>query len=135
LAAYDDSSHDVTSAEHHDSRSSIHSSISDQQYLLLAGSVFIIAACSLIYELLISSLSTYLLGSSVIHYSLTIGLFLFFMGIGAWFAQNILRQLIPIFVVVEIAIGFIGGFSALGLLSAYAWTEYYYPAMILITGF
>jgi len=56
------------------------------------------------------------------------------MGIGAWFAQNILRHLIPVFVGVEMAIGIVGGFSALGLLSAYAWTEYYYPAMILITG-
>ena len=72
--------------------------IGDSQFLLLAGSVFIIAACSLIYELLISSLSTYLLGSSVIHYSLTIGLFLFFMGIGAWMAQSVTHHLIPVFV-------------------------------------
>ena len=58
--------------------------ISNNQFYLLAGSIFIIAACSLIYELLISSLSTYLLGSSVIHYSVTIGLFQFFMGVGAF---------------------------------------------------
>ena len=65
------------------------SEITRQQFVLLAGSIFIIASCSLVYELLISSLSTYLLGSSVVHYSITIGLFLFFMGVGAWLAQSI----------------------------------------------
>ena len=108
--------------------------ISDKQFALLAGSVFIIAACSLIYELLISSLSTYLLGSSVIHYSLTIGLFLFFMGVGAWMAQSVTRHLIPVFVSIEIAIGVVGGVSALLLLFVYAKTEYYYPAMIFVVG-
>ena len=106
--------------------------ITDQQFYLLAGSVFIIAACSLIYELLISSLSTYLLGSSVIHYSLTIGLFLFFMGVGAWLAQSVSRHLIPAFVAIEIAIGVVGGISALLLMFVYAWTAFYYAAMILV---
>ena len=106
--------------------------VTDQQFYLLAGSVFIIAACSLIYELLISSLSTYLLGSSVIHYSLTIGLFLFFMGVGAWIAQSVSHHLIPAFVAIEIAIGVVGGVSALLLLFVYAWTAFYYVAMILV---
>lgn len=108
--------------------------VSDNQFALLAGSVFIIAACSLIYELLISSLSTYLLGSSVIHYSLTIGLFLFFMGVGAWMAQSVTRHLIPVFVSIEIAIGAVGGVSALLLLFVYAKTEFYYPAMVVVVG-
>ena len=108
--------------------------ISDGQFALLAGSVFIIAACSLIYELLISSLSTYLLGSSVIHYSLTIGLFLFFMGVGAWLAQSVTSKLIPVFVSIEIAIGAVGGVSALVLLFVYAHTRFYYPIVIVIVG-
>lgn len=108
--------------------------INDGQFALLAGSVFIIAACSLIYELLISSLSTYLLGSSVIHYSLTIGLFLFFMGVGAWLAQSVTSKLIPVFVSIEIAIGAIGGISALVLLFVYAHTRFYYPVVIVIIG-
>ena len=108
--------------------------VSNSQFYLLAGSIFIIAACSLIYELLISSLSTYLLGSSVIHYSVTIGLFLFFMGVGAWLAQSITRHVVPAFISIEIAIGAVGGVSALLLLVVYAWTEYYYPAMVLVVG-
>ncbi len=108
--------------------------ISNSQFYLLAGSIFIIAACSLIYELLISSLSTYLLGSSVIHYSVTIGLFLFFMGVGAWLAQSITRHVVPVFISIEIAIGAVGGVSALLLLLVYAWTDYYYPVMVLVVG-
>jgi len=108
-----------------------HHVVTDQQFILLSGSIFIIAACSLIYELLISSLSTYLLGSSVIHYSLTIGLFLFFMGVGAWFAQSIFRDLVAAFVAIEIAIGAVGGVSAMLLYGVYAWSNLYYPAMLL----
>lgn len=112
-------------------RQSESSVVTQKQFVLLSGSIFIIAACSLIYELLISSLSTYLLGSSVIHYSLTIGLFLFFMGVGAWFAQSVVRSLIPAFVAIEIAIGAVGGISALVLYAVYAWTDFYYPAVLI----
>ncbi|PID46502.1 MAG: spermidine synthase [Proteobacteria bacterium] len=105
-------------------------SIADQRLLLF--SIFIIAGCSLIYELLISSLSTYLLGSGVVHYSITIGLFLFFMGVGAWLAQFIKQDLLGAFVRVEILLGLIGGLSALLLYAAYAWTQYYYPAMLMV---
>ncbi|WP_158278827.1 polyamine aminopropyltransferase [Leucothrix arctica] len=104
--------------------------IADQRLLLF--SIFIIAGCSLIYELLISSLSTYLLGSGVVHYSVTIGLFLFFMGVGAWLAQYVRGNLMDAFVRIEIALGLIGGLSAVLLYAAYAWTQYYYPAMLVV---
>jgi spermidine synthase len=107
--------------------------ISEQQFALLSASIFIIAACSLVYELLISSLSTYLLGSSVVHYSLTIGLFLFFMGVGSWLAQSITRQLIAAFVAIEVAVGALGGISALILYAVYSWSDLYYPVMLLVT--
>jgi len=107
--------------------------VTSQQVTLLSASIFIIAACSLVYELLISSLSTYLLGSSVVHYSLTIGLFLFFMGVGSWLSQSVTRHLIGAFVTIEIAIGAIGGISALLLYAVYTWTDFYYPAMLLVT--
>ena len=106
--------------------------LNSRQIGLLLGSVFLIAACSLLYELLISSLSTYLLGSSVVHYSITIGLFLFFMGVGAWLAQSIKTQLLPALIAVEVGIGIAGGLSALLLLWVYAWTEHYYIAMVSI---
>jgi len=102
------------------------------QLRLLLASVFIIAACSLLYELLISSLSTYLLGSSVVHYSVTIGLFLFFMGVGTWLARYIDHSLIAVLVLIELGIGLLGGVSALLLFTVYVWSEAYYPAMLLV---
>ncbi len=104
--------------------------LADQRLLLF--SIFIIAGCSLIYELLISSLSTYLLGSGVVHYSVTIGLFLFFMGVGAWLAQYRRTNLLVAFIQIEIALGLIGGLSAVILYAVYAWSQYYYPAMLIV---
>jgi len=106
--------------------------LTSTQLRILLGSVFIIAACSLLYELLISSLSTYLLGSSVVHYSLTIGLFLFFMGVGAWAASFVHTSLTAAFVAIEMAIGLVGGLSAVVLFAAYVWTSSYYPVMLIV---
>ena len=75
-------------------------------------------------------MSTYLLGSSAVQYSLTIGLFLCAMGIGAWAAQAVRTRLIEAFVTIEVAIGIVGGLSALLLQAVYAWTEYYHVAMV-----
>ena len=113
-----------------DDNEKISPTLEDQRLLLF--SIFIIAGCSLIYELLISSLSTYLLGSGVVHYSVTIGLFLFFMGVGAWLAQYRKTKLLDGFIQIEIALGLIGGLSAVILYAVYAWTQYYYPAMLIV---
>ena len=96
--------------------------------------MFLIAACSLTYELLIGSVSTYLLGASTVHYSLTIGLFLFFMGAGAWLAQAVRARLLETFVLIEVGVGIVGGASAIALQAVYAWTEHYYLAMVAVTG-
>ena len=79
-------------------------------------------------------MSTYLLGSSVVEYSLTIGLFLCAMGVGAWAAQAVRERLIEAFVTIEVAIGTVGGLSALALQLVYAWTEYYRLAMVAVIG-
>lgn len=82
---------------------------------LLLGSVFAVAVAGLIYELVAGTLSTYLLGGSVVVFSLVIGLFLFAMGMGAFAAQWLHSDLEQRFVEAEIALGLIGGTSALGL--------------------
>ncbi|MEQ1768064.1 MAG: hypothetical protein ABL859_11590, partial [Methylotenera sp.] len=43
-------------------------------------SVFIIASCGLVYELVAGALSSYLLGDSVTQFSTVIGVYLFAMG-------------------------------------------------------
>ena len=49
---------------------------SGREVSVLVTSVLVISVCAIVYELLISTLSSYLLGSSVLHFSLTIGLFM-----------------------------------------------------------
>ena len=51
--------------------------------LLLLGSVFVIATCGLIYELVAGTLASYLLGDSVTQFSTVIGVYLFAMGVGS----------------------------------------------------
>ena len=50
---------------------------------LLLVTTLLISICSIIYELIISSMSTYLNGDSVKQYSITIGLYMSAMGIGS----------------------------------------------------
>lgn len=77
--------------------------------------VIIIAACGLGYELVAGALSSYLLGDSVTQFSLTIGLYLFAMGIGAWLSRFVNRNLATRFVDVELAVALAGGTSAMVL--------------------
>lgn len=56
----------------------------------LLSAAFLLAACSLVYELLIAQVVSVFAGNTVIWYSLTIGIFLVGMGIGSFAAAPIL---------------------------------------------
>jgi spermidine synthase len=100
---------------------------------ILLTSVFIIATCGILYELLISSISSYLLGSSILHFSLTIGIFLSFMGVGAYLSKFIEDEhLLSQFVMIEIWLGLIGGASGVILYTTYAFTLNYYLITFLL---
>ena len=75
-------------------------------------SVFVISTCGLVYELISGTLASYLLGDSVTQFSTVIGVYLFSMGIGSYLSKYIHRNLIQVFVKVEILIGLVGGFSS-----------------------
>lgn len=90
------------------------------QQITLLFATFIIAICGLIYELLISTLSSYLLGDSVYQFSIVIGLFMTAMGIGAWLSRFIEGELIKQFIGLQLSVGLIGGFSAPLLFFAFA---------------
>src|SRR6516162_3141307 len=83
--------------------------------LLLLASVFAIATCGLIYELIAGTLASYLLGDSVTQFSTIIGAYLFAMGIGSYLSQFIRRHEVAVFIQVEVLVGVVGGCSA-GLL-------------------
>lgn len=89
--------------------------------LALLVSVFIIASCGLVYELIAGTLASYLLGDSVTQFSTVIGAYLFAMGIGSWLSRYIVRGLIARFIQIELAVGILGGFSAPALFLIFAW--------------
>ncbi len=75
-------------------------------------SVFLIAACGLIYELIAGTLASYLLGDSVLQFSTVIGSYLFAMGIGSFLSRFLRRGLVRRFITIELMVGLVGGFSS-----------------------
>lgn len=75
----------------------------------LLASVFVIAACGLLYELAAGALASYLLGDSVLQFSTIIGTYLFAMGIGSWLSRYFEYQLPAHFLRVELMVALIGG--------------------------
>jgi len=84
-------------------------------------SVFLIAACGLIYELIAGTLASYLLGDSVLQFSTVIGSYLFAMGIGSWLSRFLTRGLVERFVAIELMVGLVGGFSSALLFLGFAY--------------
>ena len=91
--------------------------------LVLFLSVFLIAACGLVYELIAGTLASYLLGDSVFQFSTVIGSYLFAMGIGSFLSRFIGRGLVARFVSIELLVGLLGGFSSALLFLAFAYTQ------------
>ena len=87
--------------------------------LLLLISVFVIATCGLVYELIAGTLASYLLGDSITQFSTIIGCYLFAMGIGSWLSRYVTRNLLSFFIRVEILVGAVGGSSAAILFLAF----------------
>jgi spermidine synthase len=79
---------------------------------LLLFSVFVIATCGLIYELVAGTMASYLLGDSVTQFSTVIGVYLFSMGIGSWLSGQVEGDLLKWFIRIEILVGLVGGCSA-----------------------
>ncbi len=75
----------------------------------LLASVFVVAACGLLYELAAAAIASYLLGDSILQFSTIIGTYLFAMGIGSWLSRYFERQLPAHFLRIELLVGLIGG--------------------------
>ncbi|MCW5869819.1 MAG: polyamine aminopropyltransferase, partial [Candidatus Eremiobacteraeota bacterium] len=86
-------------------------------------SVFLVATCGLVYELIAGALASYLLGDSVLQFSTIIGDYLFAMGVGSYLAQFVgRRQPAVAFARLQNSIAFIGGFSAAAMHVAYSYS-------------
>ena len=75
----------------------------------LLASVFVVAACGLVYELAAGTLASYLLGDSILQFSTVIGTYLFAMGVGSWLSRYFERQLVAHFLRIELLVGLVGG--------------------------
>jgi len=88
-------------------------------------SVFVVASCSIAYELIAGALSSYLLGDSILQFSTVIGCYLFAMGVGSYLSRYVKdADVLSRFIDIELLVGLLGGISAaalfliFGLLSA-----------------
>ena len=77
--------------------------------LVLLVSVFVVAACGLVYELAAGALASWLLGDSVLQFSTIIGTYLFAMGLGSYFSRFLTHQLVAQFLRIELLVGVLGG--------------------------
>ena len=106
--------------------------------LILLLSVFVVATCGLVYELLAGTIATYLLGDSVTQFSTVIGAYLFAMGLGSWFSRYVRRDHLAWFVRIEILIALLGGASAALLFMLFTVVDDFRPilyGLVLAIGF
>lgn len=94
--------------------------------------VFAVGFCTIIYELLIGSISSYFIGDSIKQFSITIGLTMTAMGIGTLISRFFNKNLIYWFIFVEILLAIIGGLSVPILYFIYSIQFFYYPIMCLL---
>ncbi len=90
--------------------------------IALLASVFIVAACGLLYELAAGALASYLLGDSVLQFSTIIGTYMFAMGVGSWLSRYFERQLPAHFLRIELMVALVGGSLPAALFLANAYT-------------
>ena len=77
----------------------------------LVYAVFVAGLCSIVYELLIATTVSYFQGDAVLIFSLTIGLYMAAMGLGAYLSKYLVSKLLTCFVAAEVALGFLGAAS------------------------
>ena len=97
---------------------------------VLLGSILIVALCGIVYELIIGAVSSYLLGNSIYQFSITIGFFMFAMGIGSYISQFIRKNLLYYFVMVEIALAIIGGLCSIALFMTFPFSPFMYRTVM-----
>lgn len=104
--------------------------LSKRSRAFLLAAVATCAACGLIYELALLTLSVSLTGGGITQTSLIVAGFVAALGVGALVAKPLLSTAAASFVVVEIVLGLIGGFSAVTLYVTF--TFFGFSAIVLV---
>ncbi len=116
----------------HEEKSAEDNPLTKKQTAVLMVSVMIVALCGIVYELIIAAVSSYLLGNSVYQFSMTIGFFMFAMGIGSYISKWFHRDLVSTFIAIEIAVALIGGFCSSLLFLVFPYHALYRPLMFAL---
>ncbi|MCA2208038.1 polyamine aminopropyltransferase [Nocardia rosealba] len=97
----------------------------------LLATVFVCAACGLVYELSLVTLGSYLIGDTAAQASITLSVMVCAMGVGALVAKPLRPYAAAAFVAVELALAVIGGLSVAALYASYAWLNVYTAALVV----
>lgn len=106
--------------------------INPRQSAVLLFSLALAAVCGIIYELIISSISSYLLGNSVYQFSITIGVFMFAMGLGSLATKYFNARYIENFIIVELLLALMGGLAGLILFLMFPYARGYYEVVNIL---
>ncbi|MEW1633336.1 polyamine aminopropyltransferase [Streptomyces sp. NPDC093801] len=98
--------------------------------LLVLATVFVCAACGLVYELELLALGSYLIGDSVTQASVVLSVMVFAMGVGSLLAKRLRTRPAFGFAVIEAGLALLGGFSAMALYASFAWLGESRPALV-----
>jgi spermidine synthase len=98
---------------------------------ILLVSILIVALCGIVYELIIGTVSSYLLGNSVYQFSLTVGFFMFAMGIGSYLSRFFNSWLIQAFIYVELVLAIVGGICSISLFMTFPYAPWIYQTAML----
>jgi len=90
------------------------------RFLILV-TVFVCAACGLVYELELVALASYLVGDSVTQASVVLSVMVFAMGVGSLLAKWLRCRAAVGFGAVEAVLALLGGCSAMALYACFAW--------------
>ncbi|MEU8773314.1 polyamine aminopropyltransferase [Streptomyces sp. NPDC048606] len=98
--------------------------------LLVLATVFVCAACGLVYELELLALGSYLIGDSVTQASVVLSVMVFAMGVGSLLAKRLCRRPAFGFGAIEAVLALLGGLSAMALYASFAWLGESRPALV-----
>ena len=94
---------------------------------ILAATMFVTGFTGFVFECILSTVATYVLGNSVEQFSITIGLMLACMGLGS-FAQQYVKSARPVlpFVGVELLLVTLGSFAPVAMYAAFGFFEHHF---------
>jgi len=93
----------------------------------------LVAVGGIVYELILGTAASYLVGDSVVAFSVATGVTLFGMGLGSLLAPHLPGPSGIAFARNELALGLVGGSSVLVLFWAYGATSLYWPVFVLLS--